>query len=72
MLTADFLNALDSAFVQVQPKMKKISCVLIGALAVTAFGASAAVAQSTPAAASSTAAADQAFTRLSDSYFDSY
>jgi len=72
MLTADFLNALDSAFVQVQPKMKKIYYVLIGALAVTAFGASAAVAQSTPAAASSTAAADQAFTRLSDSYFDSY
>lgn len=52
--------------------MEKLSYALIGAFAVVALGNSVAMAQTTAATESATTAADQAFTRLSDSYFDTY
>jgi uncharacterized protein (DUF885 family) len=52
--------------------MMKLTQALIGTLAIMALGNSVAAAETTAAAVPVTSAADQTFTRLSDSYFDSY
>ncbi|MBB6245564.1 DUF885 domain-containing protein [Rhodanobacter sp. A1T4] len=52
--------------------MMKLTQALIGTLAIMALGNSVAAAETTATAVPVTSAADQAFTRLSDSYFDTY